>query len=400
VLTFLAPPDFERPADADRDDVYLVQISASDGKTTTPLNLSVTVTNLPDGGYRVRKIASLGTTVASIAPAPPSATGQPRIFAANVNGLVQLVTPSTGEHGPFIDLGPNGLNVTPFPDGLRDFRPAPGFGVAGGTWAATYISADNNLTLNIGSANGDHGVLDYRAGILGAGFSPGEPVGWGGKIVWTSGNEIYLTIGVGTVGNYIQGQEPNQWRGVLLRYDFTKPVGSDVTVPAWGLRRPSAMSWDPALGLLIADQGASVYEEVNLFRLGETGVNFGWPYYEGTQQLMAGAPAGLRAPVIQYPHSANPLTGAIAGGVVYRGPIASLKDHYIFADTQSGEIWSVLASDIAVGTTLQPDRFFRHTADFTPDQGILRNPVAFGLGADGALYIGDYSGAVFVVEPA
>ena len=48
-LTFLAAPDFESPSDADANNVYVVQISASDGTDTTTLDLEVTVKDAFEG---------------------------------------------------------------------------------------------------------------------------------------------------------------------------------------------------------------------------------------------------------------------------------------------------------------------------------------------------------------
>jgi VCBS repeat-containing protein len=50
-LAFATPPDFENPTDSNLDNVYQVQVSASDGHGgVTPLNLNVTVTDVPDSG--------------------------------------------------------------------------------------------------------------------------------------------------------------------------------------------------------------------------------------------------------------------------------------------------------------------------------------------------------------
>ena len=49
-LSFAAAPDFEAPADSNGDNVYLVDISVSDGKTSTVQSLSVTVTDVAEGG--------------------------------------------------------------------------------------------------------------------------------------------------------------------------------------------------------------------------------------------------------------------------------------------------------------------------------------------------------------
>ena len=54
VLTFAATPDRENPADANRDNIYLVTVRASDGTNTDSLNVTVTVTDAtePPSGSR------------------------------------------------------------------------------------------------------------------------------------------------------------------------------------------------------------------------------------------------------------------------------------------------------------------------------------------------------------
>src|SRR6185369_7084006 len=48
VLTFVAAPDFESPTDADANNAYLVQVTASDGTNTDVQDLTVNVTNAND----------------------------------------------------------------------------------------------------------------------------------------------------------------------------------------------------------------------------------------------------------------------------------------------------------------------------------------------------------------
>ena len=48
-LSFVSAPDFEVPRDADGDNAYLVQLSVSDGKASSTLDLRVTVTNDKEG---------------------------------------------------------------------------------------------------------------------------------------------------------------------------------------------------------------------------------------------------------------------------------------------------------------------------------------------------------------
>lgn len=49
-LSFSAAPDFEAPADSNGDNVYLVDVSVGDGKTSVVQSLSVTVTDVNEGG--------------------------------------------------------------------------------------------------------------------------------------------------------------------------------------------------------------------------------------------------------------------------------------------------------------------------------------------------------------
>ena len=46
VLTFVAPPDFELPTDADGNNIYIVQVSASDGTTSVNQTVTITVTDI------------------------------------------------------------------------------------------------------------------------------------------------------------------------------------------------------------------------------------------------------------------------------------------------------------------------------------------------------------------
>ena len=73
-LTFNTPPDYEDPADADMDNVYLVTVEASDGTVTGALEVTVTVTDeietseLPStetGGWSVKENTVAETNIGS-----------------------------------------------------------------------------------------------------------------------------------------------------------------------------------------------------------------------------------------------------------------------------------------------------------------------------------------------
>ena len=50
VLTFRVSPDFETPADADMDNVYMVTVEADDGTYTDTHDVTVTVTDVDEDG--------------------------------------------------------------------------------------------------------------------------------------------------------------------------------------------------------------------------------------------------------------------------------------------------------------------------------------------------------------
>jgi mono/diheme cytochrome c family protein len=118
---------------------------------------------------------------------------------------------------------------------------------------------------------------------------------------------------------------------------------------AYGFRNPHRMSWDLAHGrrMIAVDIGESNAEEVNLV---ERGGSYGWGVgmLEGTlhidakidaKAVRAATPAELapyRLPFGEYDHNDG---AAITGGYVYHGPLAALRDKYIFGDIVTGRLF-------------------------------------------------------------
>jgi uncharacterized repeat protein (TIGR03806 family) len=109
-----------------------------------------------------------------------------------------------------------------------------------------------------------------------------------------------------------------------------------------GLRSPHRMTYDPATGrIFIGDVGESAREEVDIIERGEFGLNFQWPYCEGTLGHMKSPCLGIsRGPVLDYPHSDG---RAVIGGYVYRGQkfAADLGGKYIFGDNVMRIVWAM-----------------------------------------------------------
>ena len=111
------------------------------------------------------------------------------------------------------------------------------------------------------------------------------------------------------------------------------------------------------------------------------------------------APGGLTDPVLEYLRGTGPRQGrTVTGGYVYRGPVASLQDHYVFADFIAGNIWTVPFADLVPGQTLASSRFARRNEDFAPDAGTLSQIASFGEDSAGNLFLVSLGGDIFMVR--
>ena len=131
------------------------------------------------------------------------------------------------------------------------------------------------------------------------------------------------------------------------------------------------------------------------------GANFGWRIMEGTAIFAGPSIPGLVPPVAEYSHGGGPREGdSVTGGYVYRGPVEALRGNYFFGDFITGNLWSIPLARIAFGATAPSSQFVLRRADFTPNAGVINNISSFGVDQAGNLYIVDYDGEIFRVEPA
>src|SRR5205823_8400807 len=166
------------------------------------------------------------------------------------------------------------------------------------------------------------------------------------------GPDGMLYIGLGDGGSEGDPQHNGQNLGTLLskilRINPAASGSAPYSVPAdnpflgrqgvrpetwmWGLRNPWRFSFDRTTGdLWIGDVGQNEYEEIDLARNGENGVNWGWSAREGLHPFRGAAPNGVRDPVLETRHSDG--NCAIVGGYVYRGQaIPALHGVYVFGD--------------------------------------------------------------------
>jgi glucose/arabinose dehydrogenase len=157
--------------------------------------------------------------------------------------------------------------------------------------------------------------------------------------------------------------------GSILRIDVGENPGG-YTVPgdnplvgrdgldehyAWGFRNPWQLAVDGET-LYAGDVGQNRFEELDVV---EKGGNYGWNVKEATHCFQSDScpdstPADvrggerLRDPVVEYPHSGDPVSGiSIIAGNVYRGSaLPGLEGTYVFGDFQAeGRLFVAEPSD-------------------------------------------------------
>ena len=140
---------------------------------------------------------------------------------------------------------------------------------------------------------------------------------------------------------------------------------------ALGLRNPWRMSFAQNGGLIVADVGASLREEVSI---AERGANQGWPLFEGSlcvaeDNSRCDGVEGYTFPIHEYPRGYPGAGGdcAIIGGMF------APDGKYLFGDYCSGRVWALerTAPDVWRATEIM-------------DLGDAL--IAFGSDADGAVY--------------
>ncbi|MFN8091039.1 MAG: PQQ-dependent sugar dehydrogenase [Vicinamibacteria bacterium] len=228
----------------------------------------------------------------------------------------------------------------------------------------------------------------------------------GGGLAFGSDGYLYAGLGDGGSGGdpLGNGQRLDTHLGKMLRIDVD--AGSPYAVPAdnpfraragalpeiwaYGLRNPFRFSFDRVTGeLYVGDVGQGSLEEIDVAAARAGGQNYGWNVTEGSSCYSPRTgcdKTGITGPVFEYDHSQG---CSVTGGVVYRGcRMPGLAGTYFFGDFCRGSI-----------------RSFRFSAGQATDvrSWSLSGPGAvssFGVDADGEVYVVDYAGAVYRLEPA
>ncbi|MEO6212867.1 MAG: PQQ-dependent sugar dehydrogenase [Vicinamibacterales bacterium] len=240
----------------------------------------------------------------------------------------------------------------------------------------------------------------------------------GGHLAFGPDGFLYIGMGDGGSGNdpAHRAQDRTTLIGKMLRIDVnvpdSHPIGYAVPgsnpfttggtrpeVWSFGWRNPWRFNFDdPALGgtgaLIAADVGQGRWEEVDYEPAGRGGRNYGWRNREGAHDNVTSVPPAytpLVDPIHEYDHSVGQ---SVTGGYVYRGAAlgASYRGRYFFADFVASRVWSLALTIDGTGEARATD-VREHTTELG-GSAQLAGVSAFGVDADGELYVVSYSRGV------
>ncbi len=285
--------------------------------------------------------------------------GSGRLFVVEQAGRIRLIKDGVLVERPFLDItgriasgGERGLLGLAF---HPDYPSDPRFFV-------DYTDTDGNTVVSqftVSGADPDSGDPNSEVVLM----HIAQPFANhnGGAVVFGPDGMLYIATGDGGSAGDPQGngQRLDTYLGKILRVDVDVAPGSSTAyqVPAdnpfattagakpeiwfYGLRNPWRIRFDRETDdLWIGDVGQNAWEEIDVARAGQKGLDYGWNIMEATHCFNPSSgcdPTGLTVPVAEYDHS---LGCAVIGGVVVRDPRQGRLDGgYLFGDACSDNLW-------------------------------------------------------------
>ena len=167
-LTFRSSPNYESPADADTDNVYMVTVQANDGSLTADRSVTVTVTNVDEDGAVTLSPATprVGAAITAVLTDPDNVVGsvnwQWASSADGSTGWAPIAGVSSGSYTPVTaDVG-NYLRAMPsYTDGQGPGKSAPAAVSANPVVAASSAPTTGSVIGDTYDTN-DDGVIDLE----------------------------------------------------------------------------------------------------------------------------------------------------------------------------------------------------------------------------------------------
>lgn len=331
----------------------------------------------PDAGICLEVVAS-GLQYPLQLEQPP---GEDRLMVAEQAGRIRVIEDDQLAETPFLDLHDEVLRDTE--RGLLGMAFHPGF-ETNGLLFVTYTDLQGNTRLERFTAEPGADQVDpgTRKLILLVERESGQHSGG----LLRFGPDGMLWMATGDALDEWNSQDSTSLHGSLLRLDVDG--GDPYAVPAdnpyvgiedarpeiWatGLRNPWRFSFESGGRLFIADVGQSLWEELNIVSDDAAGLDFGWPYMEGSHCFASGCdPDGLVIPALDYGREVG---CSIIGGTIYgRDDLPALEGRYVLGD-YCGWVGSVAVSGMEAGDLRVLDL----------DTGVV---TSLGTDAQGRLYV-------------
>ena len=170
---------------------------------------------------------------------------------------------------------------------------------------------------------------------------------------------------------------------------FVGVEGARPEIWATGLRNPWRFWIDHETGrMFIGDVGYAEREEIDVVPPGASGLNFGWPCFEGTLPFDRTATCGdgLVPPLFEVDHSRGACS--VIGGLVVRDPrLPDLVGRYLFGDFCLGRITALMLDE--AGAVARSDDLGLDVPQLT----------SFGVDGAGRIYVTALTGEVYRLDP-
>jgi glucose/arabinose dehydrogenase len=354
-----------------------------------------------DAGDLVRA-TPVGTFAAPVlVTAPPGDLR--RAFVVEQGGTVRVVEDGVVLPRPFLDIRDRVTRITE--TGLLGLAFAPDHASSGRFY----------VFYNQRKGNGDIAISEMRVTGDPNLADPGSerrlleiPKPWenhnGGMLQFGPDGMLYASVGDGDSGVVNRpgafAQRLDVLLGKILRIDprggkpyavpgdnpFVGVAGARPEIWARGLRNPWRFWIDGTGQMLIGDVGLGRAEEIDLVPAGRSGLNFGWPCFEGTTPFDDSASCDAATPpLVSIAHD----TGwcSIIGGVTWRDPrVPALAGRYLYGDYCAGTVASLVLRDgrVVGGGELG-----------------VSVPATSSFGVDGAgrVYVTSTNGGVYRLDP-
>ena len=332
--------------------------------------------------------------------------GSGRLFVAEKGGRVYVLSGGKVSSTPFLDISAKVSSGSE--RGLLGLAFHPNYPADPRVFVDYTSAAGTTVVASFEVSSTNANVVDPASEVVILNVAQPYANHNGGCIVFGPDGYLYIALGDGGSGGdpNNNAQSLGTLLGKILRIDVNRTSGSrNYATPAsnpfvgtagargeiwmYGLRNPFRFSFDrPSGDLWIGDVGQNTWEEIDVARAGQKGLNFGWRVMEGNHCYNPStgcSTKGKTLPVVEYPHSDG---CAVIGGYVYRGssyPV--LRGAYLFTDECSGKTWALRAAATGAQALVQ--------VGTAPAQ-----IAGFGESEAGELYAANLGGSVYRVRAA